>query len=210
MLLGPDFGKISLNTLLGTNAVFFIVLFIIGLFFIMLAFLLHKKDKNKSKKWIISGIALAILNAIVFSAYVTNRPIGASTTFPYLADLAAGLTANNYFLKIKTPGSWELVFLMGAFVAGLVGSLLKKDFKLALIHSNWKKFKGNSKPNRILWAFVGGFILIFGARMAGGCTSGHILSGGMQLAFSSLTFSVFVFAGLLFTGKLFYNSNKRK
>jgi uncharacterized membrane protein YedE/YeeE len=49
-----------------------------------------------------------------------------------------------------------------------------------------------------------GFILIVGARMAGGCTSGHILSGGMQLSVSSLVFAVFVFAGLLFTGKYFY------
>jgi hypothetical protein len=40
--------------------------------------------------------------------------------------------------------------------------------------------------------------------MAGGCTSGHILSGGMQLSVSSLVFAVFVFAGLLLTGKYFY------
>ena len=49
-----------------------------------------------------------------------------------------------------------------------------------------------------------GFILIVSARMAGGCTSGYILSGGMQLSVSSLVFAVFVFAGLLFTGKYFY------
>lgn len=46
--------------------------------------------------------------------------------------------------------------------------------------------------------------------MAGGCTSGHILSGGMQLAFSSLTFAVFVFIGLLLTGKLFYRAKTSK
>ena len=51
---------------------------------------------------------------------------------------------------------------------------------------------------------LGGFILIIGARMAGGCTSGHILSGGMQFAFSSMFFSIFVFAGLLITGRYFY------
>jgi hypothetical protein len=58
--------------------------------------------------------------------------------------------------------------------------------------------------DRIIWAFFGGFILIFGARMSGGCTSSRILSGGMQLAASSLIFAVFVFTGLLITGKLFY------
>ena len=203
-ILGPDFGAISLNSITGTNITFFIITIIVGVVFSVGAFILHKKDKNKSKKWIFSGIALAILNLIVFSSAVTNRPIGASTTFPYVADLLTGLTNNNYFNAIKTPGNWELIFLAGAFVAGVIISLIRKDFKLILIHDNWKKHKNNSSISRIIWSFVGGFILLFGARMAGGCTSGHILSGGMQFAFSSLFFSVFVFVGLLITGKVFY------
>ena len=121
-----------------------------------------------------------------------------------MGDLITGLTNNDYFNKIKTPGNWELIFLVGAFLSGLLISLIKKDFKLRLIHENWSRRKGNSKVNRVIWAFVGGFILVFGARMAGGCTSGHILSGGMQIAFSSLAFAGFVFIGLLATGKLFY------
>ncbi len=203
-ILGPDFGAISLNSITGTNILFFIITIIVGVVFSVGAFILHKKDKNKSKKWIFSGIALAILNLVVFSSAVTNRPIGASTTFPYVADLLTGLTNNNYFNAIKTPGNWELIFLAGAFVAGVIISLIRKDFKLILIHDNWKKHKNNSSISRIIWSFVGGFILLFGARMAGGCTSGHILSGGMQFAFSSLFFSVFVFVGLLITGKVFY------
>ena len=203
-ILGPDFGAISLNSLLGTNTVFFVVTIITGVVFSIAAFVLHKKDKNQSKKWIPAGIALAILNLIVFSSAVTNRPIGASTTFPYVADLLTGFTNNDYYKAIQTPGNWELIFLAGAFVAGVVISLIRKDFKLILIHDNWKKHKGSSKTKRIIWSLVGGFILLFGARMAGGCTSGHILSGGMQFAFSSLFFSVFVFAGLLITGKIFY------
>jgi uncharacterized membrane protein YedE/YeeE len=97
-----------------------------------------------------------------------------------------------------------LIFLIGAFIAGLINSLLKKEFRLKLIHSNWKRYKGSSPLKRIIWAFAGGLILIIGARLAGGCTSGHVLSGGMQLAASSLVFTVFVFAGLLITGKFFY------
>lgn len=47
----------------------------------------------------------------------------------------------------------------------------------------------------------------YGFWMAGGCTSGHILSGGMHVAFISLTFGVFAFAGLLINCKfLFYKS----
>jgi len=40
--------------------------------------------------------------------------------------------------------------------------------------------------------------------MSGGCTSGHIISGGMQMVVSSYLFAVFVFASLLINGKLFY------
>lgn len=206
-VLGPDFGAISLYSLFESRILFFILILIIGAIFIYAAFWLHKIDKVKSRNWIYTGIGLAVLNVIVFASSVTNRPIGASTSFPYLADVISGFTNNDYFNKIKTPGSWEVIFLSGAFLSGLIISLIKNEFSFTLIHKNWKKYKNNSKQSRIIWAFVGGFILIFGARMAGGCTSGHILSGGMQLAFSSLTFAIFVFIGLLTTGKLFYKNN---
>jgi hypothetical protein len=168
---------------------------------------LHKKDKVKGFKWLYSGIALAILDAVVFLTAVANRPIGASTSFPYAADFLTGITHNDYFPKVHKPGHWEVIFLSGAFLAGLIISLIKKDFKITLIYSHWQQFKGKSAMKRIGWAFIGGFILIIGARMADGCTSGHILSGGMQLAVSSLTFAIFVFTGLLVTGKLFYRKN---
>lgn len=204
-VLGPNLGAISLNSVMGTNVLFFVVTIIAGAGFIISAFLLHAKDKNKSKKWILSGIALAVLNLIVFSSAVTNRPIGASTAFPYVADFLTGLTNNDYYNAVKAPGNWELIFLTGAFVSGIVIALVRKELKPVLIHDNWKKYKGNSTAKRVIWSFIGGFILVFGARMAGGCTSGHILSGGMQFAFGSLLFAVFTFIGLLITGKLFYN-----
>ena len=203
-ILGPNLGNISLNSLLGTNTVFYILSFVIGGIFIAVSFWLHKIEKTKDFKWLYAGIALALLNPIVFLTSIANRPIGASTAFPYMADLSTGLTQNNYFNKIESAGNWEMIFLAGAFLASLIISLIKKDFKIRLIHSNWEKFKGSSTIKRVIWSFVGGFILIFGARMAGGCTSGHILSGGMQIAISSLLFAVFTFTGLLITGKLFY------
>lgn len=152
----------------------------------------------------LAGISLGILNSIMILTSVFNRPIGASTSFPYVGDFMAGLTKNEYFIKIEKPGNWELIFLEGAFLAGLIISLIKQEFKINLIYNSWKKFKGTSSIKRIIWAFIGGFILIIGARMAGGCTSGHILSGGMQLGISSLVFTIFTFAGLLVTGKFFY------
>lgn len=204
-ILGPDLGNFTLKTAFPeTTAWFYVSVFILGGFFIALSFWIHKKEKTNDIKWVVSGIALAVLNAIIILQSVSDRPIGASTTYPYAIDSVFGLTNNDYFSKIQAPGHWELIFLAGAFISGLLFSLFRKDFKFVLIHDNWKKYKGNSNTNRIVWAFAGGFLIIVGARMAGGCTSGHILSGGMQLALSSFVFAIFVFTGLLVTGRFFY------
>ncbi|MCF6183707.1 MAG: YeeE/YedE family protein [Bacteroidales bacterium] len=204
-LFGANLGKISLFSLTGNHpALYFILTAIFSLFFIFIAYFINKKEKSKNKKWIISGILLAVLNSIVFLTATTNRPIGASTSFPYLADFLTNTTNNSYFEKIHTPGQWELTFLFGAMAAAFIVSIIKKQFKFRLIYSNWEEQKGGSKIKRIIWAFIGGFILIFGARTAGGCTSGHIISGGMQLAVSSLVFAVFMYVGLVVTGNLFY------
>jgi len=206
-ITGPDLGSISLFTLIGQyDVIFYVADFIVGALFIWIAFWLNKIEKTKDLKWLYSGIGLAVLNAIVFLTVGTNRIIGASTAYPYVSDLITGTTQNSYFPKIQGPGKWEVLFLTGAFISGIVISLFRKEFKITIIHSNWEKYKGSSVPKRLLWAFVGGFILIIGARLAGGCTSGHILSGGMQLAVSSLVFAIFVFGGLLITGKYFYKS----
>jgi uncharacterized membrane protein YedE/YeeE len=206
-ILGPDLGSISLFSLIGQHhVVFYLADVLLGAAFVGVALWLNKLEKAPDMKWLYAGIGLALLNAVVFLTAGTNRIIGASTAYPYVADLITGTTNNGYFPKILEPGRWEVIFLAGAFLAGFLISLIKKDFKLTIVHSNWEKYKGNSVSKRLIWAFVGGFVLIFGARMAGGCTSGHILSGGMQLSVSSLVFAVFVFGGLLITGKYFYKS----
>ena len=204
-LIGTNFGKVSLFSLLEQHKfIYYLLVIITGIFLIWLSFAISKDKFKRNKKWIFSGIGLALLNVIVFLKFTTNRPIGASTSYPYIADILTNTVNNEYFSKIKTPGYWEAIFLLGAFIAAFINSIFKKEFKLKLIHSNWEKNKGNSRIKRILWAFIGGFILIFGARLAGGCTSGHIISGGMQMAVSSFIFAIFVFAGLIVTGKLFY------
>jgi uncharacterized protein len=206
-LLGPDLGKLSLQGAAGGGALYYILVFAFGLAMVTAAFFLNKIEKKKSLNWLFAGIGLAILNGIVFLTIVFDRVIGASTAYPYVGDLLTGLTHNDYFASTEKPGSWELIFLAGAFLSGLVISLIRKDFRIQLIHSGWSKTEGNSPVKRIVWAFIGGFILLLGARMAGGCTSGHVISGGMQVAFSSLAFAAFVFIGLLVTGKYFYRKS---
>ena len=203
-ILGPDFGTISLNSSILNNYIFWGIAIILSVLFITLSFWMHKIEKVKDNKWMWAGIGIAILNTLVFSQLGSNRPIGASTSFPYVIDRITGLTHNDYYQAIAPHGKWELIFLTGAFLAGLTGSLIRKTFRFNMVYERWTKYKGSNKVKRAVWAFVAGFLLLFGARMAGGCTSGHVISGGMQLALSSYVFAIVVFASLLITGKLFY------
>jgi len=165
-------------------------------------------NKKHILHWLWAGILLALLDVVVFNSFVTNRPIGASTAFPYFASILTGLSDSLYGKIIHNSGRWEVYFLLGALIGAFLSSLLTKDFKVRFTPQLWQKVKGSSPANRAVWAFIGGFLLILGARLAGGCTSGHILSGGMQLAVSSLVFGLIAFGSFLLTGKLFYGRQK--
>ena len=160
--------------------------------------------KRKPLSWLWAGILLGILNVIAANVLMSHRLIGASTAYPYVSGLLIGLSDAPYMRKIAEPGSWEMYFLLGALVGAFLASVISKDFKVCLIPGRWQEVKGRSKAKRIFWAFTGGFLLLLGARLAGGCTSGHILSGGMQLATSSLVFGAVVIVSFLITGRLFY------
>jgi len=160
------------------------------------------------KKTFLVGSVIGLLNVMVTNIYIADRPIGASTSYPYLAGVIFDFENTTYFQEISKAGSWELFFLVGAFMGALVGAIIFKRFRIQIVPTMWAELKGPSKMKRLFWAFIGGFILIMGARLADGCTSGHILSGGMELAVSSLVFAFFVLISLLITAKFFYRSAK--
>ncbi len=57
----------------------------------------------------------------------------------------------------------------------------------------------------MIWSFIAGFLLVFGARLTGGCNAGHILSGGSQLAVSGIVFAIVALSTGVITGHFFYN-----
>ena len=160
------------------------------------------------KKTFLVGSVIGLLNVAVTNIYLADRPIGASTSYPYFAGLLFDFENTIYFKEISKAGSWELFFLISAFFGALVGAIMFKHFRAQIVPPLWEKLKGPSKMKRLFWSFFGGFILIMGARLADGCTSGHILSGGMELAVSSLVFAFFVLISLLLTAKFFYGGAK--
>jgi len=158
------------------------------------------------------GILMSGLLLLTFSIFGADRAIGASTYVPYFAGIVFDLDPNKYtYLEdIANSGAWEGVMLMGALFGGFVTSVfITKTFKFSLIPSGWKKYKNNSILSRLLWSFFAGFIMIIGARLAGGCTSGHFMSGMSQMAISSMIFGGVVLIVVIVTGRLFYNVKEK-
>ena len=66
----------------------------------------------------------------------------------------------------------------------------------------WQRAIGrHSPPARFAMAFAGGFIMLLGARIADGCTSGHGISGSAQLAIGSFIAVAAMFGGAMLTAQ---------
>ena len=84
-----------------------------------------------------------------------------------------------------------------SLVEHLPVSVYVRDADMRLVYANpaWSELTGvKSLGGRMVMGFIGGFILLLGARIAGGCTSGHCISGGLQLAVSGWVFMIALFA----------------
>lgn len=162
----------------------------------------------KSIPWWVGGIAMSLLFYLSFSVWGADRPIGASTGMSYLANMLFGLEpeAYRYAAIVEQSGAWEGVMLIGAFFGGLFMSVfVTKTFHISYIPTLWKERKNRSIRSRMFWSFTAGFLLVFGARMAGGCNAGHILSGGSQIAISGIIFAIVALGTGIITGRFFYN-----
>ena len=154
---------------------------------------------------------LAVLSVVV-TTLVIDKPkyLGASTTFVRASGLAEQAVApqhvaeNAYFQKTKIKIDWQMMFVVGIFGGAFLASQLGRSAKLEKVPPIWDKRFGASPVKRAAGAFIGGTILLFGARLAGGCPSGHGLSGNMQLAASGLLALVFFMAGGILSAHLIY------
>ena len=100
-----------------------------------------------------------------------------------------------YFTDGANPLNNTLVFLvLGVLVGGFVSGLLA-----GRIRKTVEKGPRISTTGRFAFAFIGGGLMGFAARLARGCTSGQALSGGATLALGSWVFMFAVFAGAFAT-----------
>jgi len=100
----------------------------------------------------------------------------------YMAEMGGG---NKNALNNST-----VFMILGTVLGGALSGWANGRFKLEV-----RKGPHISDRTRLLLAFIGGFIMVYGARLARGCTSGQALSGGAVLAAGSWAFMFAVFGG---------------
>lgn len=154
------------------------------------------------------GISIGILSWITF--IVADRPIGVSTAFVRFSGLIEKLlfkekvTDNEYYKKYVPNISWEVMLVIGILIGSFLSSIISGQFNFRVIPELWKIEFGNTYILRIIVSLIGGFLVGLGARWAGGCTSGHGISGTMQLAVSSWIAGICFFVGGIFTALILY------
>ena len=167
--------------------------------------------------WYVSGPLIAL---IMFLLLWAGGHFGVSSTLRSICAIGgAGKNCSFFDFDWKSQ-RWNLVFVLGAVLGGYVASTwLSNPESLALSEHtiedltalgisfngelapldlfNWESLLS---PRGFLIMVVGGFLVGFGARWAGGCTSGHAISGLSNLQLPSLIAVIgFFIGGLLMT-----------
>ena len=156
-------------------------------------------------RWARFGVAFGVLSALAIALY---GPIGVSTTYPRVIGAVlrriapAYASGNAYVTKVGALLTPETMLVVGLLIGGFIAARTGASRATRAPAAEMAHAGEHTTGRRYADAFIGGFLIIFGARLAGGCTSGHIISGITQLGISSMIFAVAVFASGIATAKL--------
>lgn len=173
--------------------------------------------------WRLGGLLLGL---VFFAAVLLVKPIGVSTQFVILDGIVAdavtpdfitqtedGYTSTNAYMaksngkyakNASNPLNYSFVFVIAMAVGAAVSAFARGGVGDGRLPKIWSDNYGDTPMKRYAVAFLGGFIVLYGARLAGGCTSGHMMSGMMQTALSGYIFAVGAFAAAIPTAMLIY------
>lgn len=162
-----------------------------------------RRATSRWPQWATLGVLFGLLSAASIALF---GPIGVSGTYPrFIGVVLRAATpeyaaANPYLIRMGKLLTPETMLVIGLLIGGFVSSRFFSGTRAPAaerVHA-----RETTDARRYTDAFIGGFLILFGARLAGGCTSGHIISGMTQLAVSSTIFAAAVFAGGIGSAKL--------
>jgi hypothetical protein len=164
----------------------------------------------RSQAWspYVSGIIIGLLQIPAF--LLIETALGTSSSYVTVGGYVASLFDRSildidYVARhvAATGKNWWQVALIAGIAIGAFISMQTSGARRRAISPIWTRALGTPSPTfRYVVAFAAGFIMLFGARLADGCTTGHGLSGTAQLAVGSLLAVSAMFAGGIATGLL--------
>lgn len=159
-------------------------------------------DQHTPRPFASPYVAGVMLGLTLFGAFfVMGRGLGASGGLDRIAAFTYEKVAPDFAHSLKYykdywTGSGSVLFdyalfqLLGTLVGGFTSAIVGRRAHLAVEKGPRIGIRG-----RLALAFLGGFIMAFGARLARGCTSGMVLTGSANLAISGLVMFICFFAG---------------
>lgn len=164
-------------------------------------------DMTRWSPYVVGGL-IGVLSWFTF--VFSNRPLGISTAYAETAGMIERAFRGDevmqraYYQKYPPVIGWGWMLAVGVVVGGFISAVLSGDFELELVPPLWEVRFGHTPLLRLAVAFVGGTLLGLGARWAGGCTSGHGISGTLQLVVASWVAVLCFFIGGTVTAMLMF------
>jgi hypothetical protein len=176
---------------------------------------------SKPWPWYVSGPAIALILAILL---FSGKTFGFSANLSNICSMLGMGKQASYFSFDWKKQRWNLWFLVGSIIGGYIAAhFLSSPQPLHLSTAtieDLKKMKipfdGNLEPGSLFnWNYLftvrglllflgGGFLIGFGTRYAGGCTSGHAITGLSELQLPSLIAVIGFFIGGLFVTHILF------
>jgi hypothetical protein len=162
--------------------------------------------------WLFSGI---VISSVMFGLIYFGQSFGFSSNLRTICAAAGCGKAVKFFDFNWKTQIWNLIFLLGAIIGGYIAHQFLSTNEPLVLSQDTINDLGNLgfaaptsiQPNELFsWEAVltlkgflilaiGGLLVGFGSRYAGGCTSGHAISGLSDLQLPSLIAVVGFFIG---------------
>jgi uncharacterized membrane protein YedE/YeeE len=138
-----------------------------------------------------TGIVIGLLQIPAF--LLIETALGTSSSYvtiaAHIAALFDGSVGKMDYLARHMWGAknlWQLA-MVGGIVLGAFVSMKMSGARRRSISPVWERAVGiTTLSGRAPMAFAGGFVMVLGARIADGCTTGHGISGIAQLAVTAM------------------------
>ena len=131
-----------------------------------------KESKNKGWNPYLAGALTGVV--MILSVWIAGKYFGASTTFVRSAGMiekifaAERVTKMDYFIKEVPKIDWQWMFVVGIFLGSLIAAITSGSFQWKALPDMWESRFGPSRIKRGIFAFIGGTVAMFGARLADG------------------------------------------